>query len=750
MTSIPHLHTADDHPADSSQRKHICGFWGFTLAIRSARLSRTKAPFHRSLRTSYPTKPSLVAAPSIHRQFIAAVTSSEVLDCKNNGSRTGIISYMYEATSNEKVSVVVQAINLTHRDTGQVRPLFLTVPDIQSILLCRSEAKTFDKSRSLSTAVLHLAEGMLTYTVAYLAVLVVLPNCATAQDPIGGFSGKHTDIPRWCGKPYLPGYPNYNPGGMLHPPDPSPSDLIHVQVQPRHSIYDSSEEAADFIVSAQISRIHGQPINKPPLPYECNTPSPLGVLDFTLRIKDTNQLLLSSHIPVGSNATLFKFDISVLEARLEPYEVVLHGTSIFSGPSREYVATTELYYLPAKNTGSTVKVDNLYGGLLVANNVTSYAFQPLLPFGFYTSCSSYLNYSLANVTAYKELGFNAINPVCAFTDGDLGYLFDWLDTTNLWYQYDMRGTYLNLSSVADQVPLVKDRSSFLSWYTADEPDGAQYALNSTRLAYDYLRRADPYHPTGLVLNCANYHYAAYSSGADYIMEDAYPIGINPTFSKWHTACNATYGDCGCDDCAGTIRDVSARLDAFQSYQSWLGQPPKPLWPVLQAFSGEGYWSRDPSPAETWAMMMLGFTHGATGLMSWLFPPSASLTDAHARMARVATVAPVRNFLIGAPRHRVPAAADLPEELDIAVWRAGMQALVGVVNNANEAVQGRVRITLPGIRAVRKIVSQPWGTLEWTVDERAGELMLEDGTPGLGTSFVVVEVCGESTSNQPRF
>lgn len=58
--------------------------------------------------------------------------------------------------------------------------------------------------------------------------------------------------------------------------------------------------------------------------------------------------------------------------------------------------------------------------------------------------------------------------VCAFTDGDLGFLFDWMDSVDLWYQYDMRGSYLNLSSVAEQIPLVKDRSNLLSWYTADE------------------------------------------------------------------------------------------------------------------------------------------------------------------------------------------------------------------------------------------------------------------------------------------
>ena len=79
--------------------------------------------------------------------------------------------------------------------------------------------------------------------------------------------------------------------------------------------------------------------------------------------------------------------------------------------AKALVAETPIYYLPAKDTGSMVKIDNLNGGMLVANNATDSNFEPLLPFGFYTSCSGYLNYSLTNVSAYKDMGFNAVNPV---------------------------------------------------------------------------------------------------------------------------------------------------------------------------------------------------------------------------------------------------------------------------------------------------------------------------------------------------
>ena len=37
----------------------------------------------------------------------------------------------------------------------------------------------------------------------------------------------------------------------------------------------------------------------------------------------------------------------------------------------------------------------------------------------------------------------------------------------------------------------------------------------------------------------------YTSGADIVMQDAYMIGTNATYSTvWGTPCTTTYGDCG--------------------------------------------------------------------------------------------------------------------------------------------------------------------------------------------------------------
>ncbi|KAI6868672.1 hypothetical protein KC338_g2699 [Hortaea werneckii] len=469
-----------------------------------------------------------------------------------------------------------------------------------------------------------------------------------------GVAGNHPEIPRWCGKPYKAGSPNFDPGGWLSPPVPSADPMLHIQLTTRHSIYVSSERTGELIVDAGLSYTHGAPyVNKTPAGY--NETSPFDTLQFD-----------------------------------------------------SYTTTTELYYLPEKMNGSTVKIDNLDGGMLVANTASNRTFEPLLPFGFYTSCDGYLNYSLANVTTYKDLGFNAINPVCAYPDGGLTDLFQWVNSAELWYQYDMRNYYLNLSSVKQQIPLVKDEEYFLSWYTADEPDGTEDALNSTSIAYDLLKREDPYHPTSLVLNCYNFHFDQYASGADYIMTDPYPVGINATWSRrWNTTVNETYGDCGCDDCVGELRDVSSRLDAFFDYQDWLGKSQKPLWSVLQGSIREDYWARDPTIEETWAMQVLSFIHRAKAIMSWDFHEVTPLNRAHGAMAKIVTQSPVSDFLLGSqPTQIYSENSDL---LEAAYWRVGDRLMVGIANMDYVGTTEPVRFDLP-INASR-IASQPWGSVE---------------------------------------
>jgi len=90
--------------------------------------------------------------------------------------------------------------------------------------------------------------------------------------------------------------------------------------------------------------------------------------------------------------------------------------------------------------------------------------------------------------------------------------------------------YKNHTSIREQVLEFKNRSSLLLWYTADEPDGTQDAHDAPGLAADLIHSIDPYHPVSLVLNCFDYYWKQYSARTDIILEDAYPINANLTWS----------------------------------------------------------------------------------------------------------------------------------------------------------------------------------------------------------------------------
>ena len=459
------------------------------------------------------------------------------------------------------------------------------------------------------------------------------------------------------------------------------------------------------------------------------TLSPFSTLFFSIALESNDQPLVQNNVTVNTTGNLFEFDLTQFAPSTTAYSIVLYGASVDG--NQTYTATTDLYYLPDKTTGSVTKVDNLNGGLLFRNNATNSQFTPVFPFGFYTDYGGYLELSLENVQAYADYGFNTIHPIASYSP-NVTTILSYMDSIDLLFQYDMRGTYQNLTSVTQQVNMVKDYSALLLYYTADEPDGNQDPLNGTTLAYNTIATLDKYHPVSLVLNCANYYFSSYGSGTDILMEDAYPIGINATYSKWGTVCNATYGDCGCDDCAGELSDVSARLDDFTSYQEWLGWWPKPTWAVPQSFYGEGYWSRDPTVAETWAMNSLSVNHGAKGIMLWTFPTEDELAEANAQQAAVLSKEPVLGFVTGGqPTGVVVGGYPL---LDVAYWVVGGQAMVGVANLDYADGTGTVMVDLPF--SVMGIASQPWGSLDWSAMNTT--LAVED-LPALATSLLIVNI-----------
>lgn len=112
-----------------------------------------------------------------------------------------------------------------------------------------------------------------------------------------------------------------------------------------------------------------------------------------------------------------------------------------------------------------------------------------------------------------------------------------------------------------------------------------------------------------------------------IMLDPYPIGIRLERA------NHTFGCNGCDGCeTSSVTDVAVRVATVRhllgsfytedermkgSYIEQVGERNKEVWVVLQAFGGEGHWSRPPTAMELRVEAYLSLIHGIEGIMLWL-------------------------------------------------------------------------------------------------------------------------------------
>jgi len=132
------------------------------------------------------------------------------------------------------------------------------------------------------------------------------------------------------------------------------------------------------------------------------------------------------------------------------------------------------------------------------------------------------------------------------------------------------------------------------------------------------------------------------------------------------------------------------------------------------------------------MMVLAFNHDAKAIMSWTFPASTSLEQAHAEMAKVAAIPPVSTFLLGTE----PASIHVKGHnlLDVSYWVVGDQILVGVVNLDYESHNGTIRIDLPV--GVSGMCAQPWGSLSWAISNHT---LTVYGIAGLASSFVILDI-----------
>ncbi|CCO28464.1 hypothetical protein BN14_02459 [Rhizoctonia solani AG-1 IB] len=508
----------------------------------------------------------------------------------------------------------------------------------------------------------------------------IWPWTGRPLDIVPGVAGQD----KWCGKYYKPGLPAQEPGGNFPVPTTSTKPLLRFECWPGLRPYVSGiDSTGSVLFSASVVD------QSPGVAYD---PIKDGsVFHVSAQIDGKN---VSPGSTLSSNAIIGegKFTWSKLGTtpRKDVYNLTCTATSIKSGVTFRHSSTVT--YLPPKpdSIGNVVQTDGRTGALLVPQGDKRV---PILPFGFYTGFGGYLDQNLTILDDIKNEGYNFVHPVPTFDNATaLELVLDRMEELGLWLVYDMRWAYKNLTIVRSEVELVKKRKNILTWYTADEPDGWEDPLGAPLEAAELINELDGYRPVALVLNCQDYYFAEYTTGSQIILQDAYPIGVNATWSTvWNTPCTPELGDCGCDNCKGQFEDIADRVDQYRDRLVWQGRSRDTVvWSVPQAFGGESYWSRKPTPQELVLEMLLALNHGSLGIMPWI--DNASSPGMRSSISPLAKAIPaVTSYILGGnsvtSRPKVTGAS----RVDVTSWSTGGKTLLIALNLNDESVQAHVQL-----------------------------------------------------------
>ncbi|GLA37449.1 hypothetical protein AnigIFM63309_004365 [Aspergillus niger] len=572
---------------------------------------------------------------------------------------------------------------------------------------------------------------MWTTFLSVAAGLASLPLTRAFNNPPG------VDI--WCGKAYRASNASFNPGGWFEQPSYSSTPLLNLKVRPRMSIYLETDAKGSLLVDTTVSHLVGDPL---PVQTSTNYTDQHIHVDIHISADKTPIASITNYtLPLDITKAEIPLSFDNLTPRLTPYTITTTASFSNSITNSTFTTSSELFYLPQRTDGgSATRIDHRTGMLSYIRN-QSVTWTPIFPYTYYAQWSLYWDTNTTTLTTFASQGYNVIHIVPTGTLSDTPFPWSTFtpyltssDMHNLHLQYDVLFDPTNLTKLTDQVSHIHTHPSLLLYYTADEPDGKSNPLNSTRLAYDLIRSMDPYHPVSLALNCKDFYYEEYASGADIILSDVYPISTNTSWSTvYDTPCNATYGCCGCDDCAGEFEDISDRLDQFYDFDGVIGWE-KVHWGAPQAFGEETFWTRYPTAEEEVVMVMLSVNHGAMGIVMWDYPSSEGIERVTRELAPVVTGEVFVGFLDeGVRGEGVVRGA---KRVDVAGWVVEEEgkALVSVLN-LNYGGTGEVRVGLEGVR-VAGVESVLWGGEEWVVKD--GELVRE-GLRGLEVCILVVDL-----------
>jgi len=257
----------------------------------------------------------------------------------------------------------------------------------------------------------------------------------------------------------------------------------------------------------------------------------------------------------------------------------------------EYVVITKL-----KHKSNAVKIDHYSGGLFVDD-------LPFFPFGFY--CYSPVQPTLPEEEVVK--GFNMISPyqkINGKTRKERKKYMDRCAAIGMKVHYNLLSiaggggvgskghnageSPEKLKLLEEEIIAFMDHPALLAWYIADEPVGQGVPAEALVEIYNLIKKLDPYHPVSMVFMTPS-KAIEYEDVMDIVMADPYPVPNNPITE---------------------VAEVTSML-----YEEFY--PEKPVWIVPQAFGGNEYWKREPTPQEVRAMTYLAIINHASGIQYFI-------------------------------------------------------------------------------------------------------------------------------------
>jgi hypothetical protein len=494
----------------------------------------------------------------------------------------------------------------------------------------------------------------------------------------------------WCGKNYMANQSVVPPGGQFVLPTQSVEPLLSFRCAPVFRPYlEEDAKSAAFVVDTPI--VYDWITGAEPISVSSNSSSSsgsngLGSLSVTINV---GSIHTTANVPLNATGIQIPLDISMLNAQKTAYNVTCSAT--YSAPSssgsqcaneQKFNTSSSLLYLPDTNA-SVTKTDLRTGALWVRPaSGKGGAFAPFVPQGFYVNFENHLATNLSMINQLKADGFNTLHPIPPYNNLTIFHqVINMTISAGMYIVYDMRSNYQNLSAVAQQVNTYASIPNLLNWETAHEPDGNSDPQNAAQATYDLIYQLDGYHPVSIVLNCQDYNFSPYVNGADIVLEDAYPIGINGTWSAvWNTECTPDFGHCGCDNCDGGLWDVKARIQTYKDRLNILGfDRTKSVWTTPQAFGSGAYWNTTPTGLQWAAMGFTSFSHGALGSKSYQYPTTTgnvSTIEGTATDLTVLIKQYVQPFLVDP---NATSARYNYQGLDAGLWYNGTSYLLLVVN-----------------------------------------------------------------------